>query len=150
MWTTVVLFVTVIAGALLFFVFYIPCSHTRVRSNCPSTAKLSRLPLANIPPCKYTVYPSIIAFITWCWNYLHLSLFPGSKPEAKSYLSCFPSVWKSTSSRWTHWKTDGWMNGYWVARWMGQARKHTLALSLSLRRYPSKYLSKWVEILLAI
>lgn len=130
------------------FVFYIPCSHCRVRSNCPSSAKLCRRPLANLPPVStlYLPHRSLYHMMPKLFTYL----FPGSKPEAESYLSCFPSVWKSTSSQQTHWKVDGWMNWSWAARWIGQARELPLVFSLSPGRYPSKYLCKRVEILPAI
>lgn len=74
------------------FVFYILLSHPRAKSNCPSTAKPYRLPLTNILPASILYLPlsyplsrdTEIIYVSLC------SLDP--KPEATSYLSCFPSI----------------------------------------------------------
>ena len=57
------------------FVFYIPCSHCRVRSNCPSSAKLCRRPLANLPPVStlYLPHRSLYHMMPKLFTYLFVS-----------------------------------------------------------------------------
>lgn len=59
MLTITAIFVIVITVICLFtlFVFYISPSYTRPRSNCPSTAELARLAVANIPTASISYIP---------------------------------------------------------------------------------------------
>jgi hypothetical protein len=105
----------------------------------PGSTVQFAFPLANMPTAK-TLH-AITPFMTWCWNYLFVSSIPmSSNTEATSDLSCFPNVWKSISSQWTHWK---WMDKLIMGRQMSVAVWETPLASFS--RKPSLHISEQAD-----
>lgn len=107
MLTSTIILVVVIAIAYLWLSFQYSTLSCKSQITLSFHCKAMRIPLASIPPVNIAQtlqsqplsHVAKIIYISLC------SLDP--KPET---ISCFPSVWTSTGSQWTHQQTDGRMN----------------------------------------